>query len=79
MCLDNNLKDADKAGKQASAASLLLYEEAEQTSVQNIAVDGDFDGHRLDYCVSRSLGVSRAFSQKLIKEGQVALTPDRRI
>ena len=79
MCLESNLKDADKAGKQASAASLLLYEEAEQTSVQNIAVDGDFDGHRLDYCVSRSLGVSRAFSQKLIKERQVALTPDRRI
>ena len=41
MYLESNLKDADKAGKQASAASLLLYEEAEQPSVQNIAVDED--------------------------------------
>ena len=79
MCLESNSKDTNEAGKTAPAASLLLYEGQEQSSVQNIAVEADFDGHRLDYVVSRSLGVSRAFSQKLIKDGQVALTPVRRV
>lgn len=42
-------------------------------------IDSEMEGHRLDFAVSRLLGVSRAFAQKLIKAGDAALFPERRI
>lgn len=49
------------------------------SDLQQFAVDETLDGHRLDYAVSRLLGISRAFSAKLIKEGSAALIPERRV
>ena len=48
-------------------------------SVQQFAVTAEYCGHRFDYVLSGLLGVSRTFSQKLIKEGQTRLIPERRI
>lgn len=39
----------------------------------------DLAGHRLDYAVSREIGISRAYAQKLIKEGRVVPDADRRV
>lgn len=48
-------------------------------SVQQFTVSDEYSGHRLDYVLSCLLGVSRTFSQKLIKDGQTELFPGRRI
>lgn len=42
-------------------------------------ITGELAGHRLDYAVSRELGISRAYSQYLIKNGRVASQNGRRI
>ncbi|MDR1515122.1 MAG: RluA family pseudouridine synthase [Synergistaceae bacterium] len=39
----------------------------------------DLAGHRLDFAVSRQLGISRAYAQSLIKDGRVDSPGDRRI
>lgn len=70
----NSTINANEAGKINS--SLPFCNEAEP---QAFAIDGELDGHRLDYALSRLMGVSRNFSQKLIKEGNVSLTPERRV
>lgn len=71
-----------KAGER-EASSLFFYEEEspqENSPVtETFAVSDEMSGHRLDYAVSRQLGLSRGFSQKLIKEGRTSLLPERRI
>lgn len=71
-----------KAGER-EASSLFFYEEdslQENSPVtETFAVSDEMSGHRLDYAVSRQLGLSRGFSQKLIKEGRTSLLPERRI
>lgn len=47
--------------------------------IQDFAVDGALDGHRLDFAVSRLLGVSRAFAQKIVRTGGAELIPERRV
>lgn len=58
----------DEAGERPSASSLYDRE-----------VDADSAGHRLDYIVSRELGLSRAYAQRLIKDGRVSTDPPRRV
>lgn len=42
-------------------------------------IGAELDAHRLDFAVSRLLGVSRGYAQKLIKEGHASLVPERRV
>ncbi len=53
--------------------------ERETSPPQTFVVPCDMDGHRLDFALSRAMGISRGFSQKLIKEGRLTLIPERRI
>ena len=39
------------------------------SSFQEFAIDAELDGHRLDFALSRLMGISRGYAQKLIKEG----------
>lgn len=63
----------------------LVFEEGEgpeapsPSEKQSFAAEGEMSGHRLDFALSRLLGVSRGFAQKLIKEGNVSLKPERRV
>ncbi|OUO92237.1 RluA family pseudouridine synthase [Cloacibacillus sp. An23] len=49
------------------------------SSFQEFEIAAELSGHRLDFALSRLIGISRAYAQKLIKEGNAALTPERRI
>ena len=42
-------------------------------------IGAELDAHRLDFAVSRLLGVSRGYAQKLIKEGHASHVPERRV
>jgi 23S rRNA pseudouridine1911/1915/1917 synthase len=42
-------------------------------------ITNELDGHRLDFAVSRELGVSRAYAQKLVRDGRVELSDGRRL
>ena len=44
-----------------------------------MTINDDFDGHRLDFAVSREIGISRMYAQKLIKEGHVTHSLGRRL
>lgn len=89
MCLGN--KDIPKekiAGESESAFPLFCASDedecartacSEDSAVQIFTVDGELDCHRLDFAVSRLLGLSRGFAQKIIKAGGVELIPPRRI
>lgn len=46
---------------------------------QTFVIDGGLDGHRIDFALSRLLGISRSFAQKLVKGGAAELVPERRI
>lgn len=46
---------------------------------QTFLIPKEMEGHRLDFALSRAMGISRGFSQKLIKEGRLTLFPERRI
>ena len=72
----------NKSGERETS-SLFFYEE--ESPLENVSVKETFSvteemsGHRLDFVISRQLGLSRGFSQKLIKEGRTSLLPERRI
>ena len=53
--------------------------ESAPSSFQEFAIGAELDGHRLDFALSRLMGISRGYAQKLIKEGNAKLTPERRI
>lgn len=61
--------------------------EAEETELemrrgaelQVFEVGEELDGHRIDFAISRLLGLSRAFAQKIVKTGGAELVPERRI
>jgi 23S rRNA pseudouridine1911/1915/1917 synthase len=44
-----------------------------------IAIDDELSGHRLDFAVSRALGVSRSYAADLIKRGSVVPADGRRV
>ena len=68
---------------ERGTSSLFFYEEEGPVDApgteESIVVSQEMSGHRLDYALSRALGLSRGYSQKLIKEGRVSLLPERRI
>lgn len=91
MCLENNETKIKKL-KGAGGAVLPLSAEcgdaesrteivgvSESCEFQTFSVSAELEEHRIDFAVSRLLGVSRAFALKLIKNGAVELIPARRI
>lgn len=72
-----------KSMGERETSSLFFYGEESApekvSETQHFVVSDEMDGHRLDFVLSRSLGISRGFSQKLIKEGRTELSPERRI
>lgn len=83
MSSENKREDINIKAGEREASSLFFYEEEspqENVSVtERFPVTEEMSGHRLDYVISRQLGLSRGFSQKLIKEGRASLQPERRI
>lgn len=51
----------------------------EKDEAVKIIVETELSGHRLDYVVSCVAAISRAYAQRLIKEGRVNLFPPRRV
>jgi len=89
MSLENSFEEARKiAGesggsfpffsglRQSGESDPGIPQEAEE---QTFSVTDEFVGHRIDFAVSRLLGVSRGFARKLVKSGAVKLIPERRI
>ena len=68
---NNFPNEANDAGAQT--------EEVCAPCVYAMAVGENMAGHRLDFAVSRELGVSRAYAQRLIKKGHVTHSNGRRI
>jgi 23S rRNA pseudouridine1911/1915/1917 synthase len=65
----------------AAAAEMCSKSSEGDNGAPNIsfAVSAGMDGHRLDFVISRELGLSRGFAQRLVKDGRVSLSPDRRV
>ncbi len=61
--------DATGAGAQDALAPVL----------HEMTIDDALAGHRLDYAISRELGISRAYAQKLIRGGNVEPDAPKRI
>ncbi|WP_051682876.1 RluA family pseudouridine synthase [Synergistes jonesii] len=74
MCSTSSSGTGDKIFEEGEGLS-----SAPSSVVQRFEITAEFDGHRVDFALSRLLGVSRAFSQRLIKEGRAELFPPRRI
>jgi len=74
MCSTSSSGTNDKIFEEGEGPS-----SASSSVVQRFEITAEFNGHRVDFALSRLLGVSRAFSQRLIKEGRVELFPPRRI
>lgn len=68
----NSTGQITEEGKNTLPSSL-------SANAQIFRIGEELDGHRLDYALSRLLGVSRAFSQKIIKDGRTSIEPQRRI
>ncbi|MCE5202448.1 MAG: RluA family pseudouridine synthase [Synergistaceae bacterium] len=71
-----------EAGERETSSLFFYGDEGAAGDVavqQSFTVAGDMAGHRIDFVLSRAMGISRGFSQKLIKEGRVSLVPERRI
>lgn len=79
--MENNMPDnMPDTGKREPPSSLFCCDTpGAPRETQSFVIDADMDGHRLDFALSRTMGLSRCFSQKLIKDGQVSLTPERRV
>ena len=65
----NDMTTREEAGAQDAPAS----------SLYAFAATSELAAHRLDYAVSRELGISRGYAQKLIKEGRVKVSPAKRL
>ena len=52
---------------------------APASTLYTLEVSADLASHRLDFAVSRTLGISRNYSQYLIKNGHVRSCSDRRV
>ena len=83
MSLDSNKQDTNFELGERATSSLYLYGEdkpEETGSVPQIFVmPQDMEEHRLDFALSRLMGISRVFAQKLIKDGNVQFNPQRRV
>ena len=75
MCsITNNIigEDINEEGEGLTAAP-------SSSVAHSFEIAAALDGHRLDFALSRLLGISRNYAQKLIKEGHSSLTPERRV
>ncbi len=83
MSLDSNKQDTNFELGERATSSLFFYGEdkpEETGSVPQIFVmPQDMEEHRLDFALSRLMGISRVFAQKLIKDGNVQFNPQRRV
>ena len=80
MSLASNERNlTSETGERDSSSSLFCCGEREASAPQGFVIDDEMAGHRLDFVLSRSMGLSRGFSQKLIKDGRVSLVPERRV
>lgn len=64
------LNNGDNGAQAESVCAHTLHE---------MLVGEEMGGHRLDFAVSRELGLSRAYSQSLIRKGRVASLAGRRV
>ncbi|MDR0764287.1 MAG: RluA family pseudouridine synthase [Synergistaceae bacterium] len=48
-------------------------------NINEIVINGELSGHRLDYAISRALGVGRSYSADLIRRGLVAPAGGQRV
>lgn len=69
--MDENFLELEAQAEDACASSV--------SGEYTMPVTQELHGHRLDFAVSRELGISRAYAQKLIKGVHVASENDRRI
>lgn len=61
---------------------LFFYGDAHEQNASGLSefvVAPDMEGHRVDFALSRLMGISRGFAQKLIKVGNVSLSSVKRI
>jgi len=86
MCSENSLLHKNIREGKRDASSLFFYDNENLTNREQITevhqkfdVSDELDGHRLDFALTRLMGISRGFAQKLIKSGRVALIPAKRI
>jgi len=83
MSSENKREDITKSAGEREASSLVFYGDENPTedmsAIESFEVSEEMSGHRLDYVISREIGLSRGFSQKLIKNGRTSLMPERRI
>lgn len=66
-------KDSEK-----TRSSLSLSDDEIKGEEIKFNISEDLATHRLDFAISREIGLSRNYAQKLIKNGRVKLVPDRR-
>ena len=83
MLSENKREDIAKSAGEREASSLFFYGDENLSEngseIESFEVTEEMDGHRLDFVISRELGFSRNFAQKLIKNGRTSLIPERRI
>lgn len=83
MSLANNTgKEITTAGERETSSLFFCADETSDKMVdtlQSFVMPEEMDGHRLDFAVSRLMGISRVFAQKLIKEGNVQFVQTRRV
>jgi 23S rRNA pseudouridine1911/1915/1917 synthase len=86
MCLENNsLQKNDEKGERETSSLFFsdgesrLNENKSAVARQEFVATDELDGHRLDFVLTRLMGISRGFAQKLIKDGRVSMTPARRL
>jgi 23S rRNA pseudouridine1911/1915/1917 synthase len=76
-----DINKLNKAGeREASSPFFSADDDLEKSAdVRTFDVSGDMEGHRLDFFVSRSLGISRNSAQALIRQGAVSLSSEERV
>lgn len=83
MSSENKKDKIQKSEGERESSSLFFYAreraQKDENKTHHFTVSEEMDGHRLDFVLSRYLGISRGFAQKLIKEGKAELIPERRI
>ena len=75
MCSANNNFIRENINEEGEG----LLAPPSSSAAQSFMIGAELDAHRLDFAVSRLLGVSRGYAQKLIKEGHASLVPERRV
>ena len=67
--IENETKFEEGEGITAPSSSL----------IQKFTITEELDGHRLDFALTRLIGLSRGYAQKIIKDGKTSFATKRRI